>query len=150
MGEALVTLANVVMTLLSSPVGIIIALVVAGLAVWAPRFRWGLAMACLVLVGGYLGLAVYGSGQPHRDCVAQIWDRKHPEVAMARAPKELHPARAMRRLRGQTPCPSAEPPLTADDVTPVVRPAGPCGNLSTEELRRADAEASRSQLLTRR
>jgi hypothetical protein len=48
MGEALVTLATVVMTLLSSPVGIIIALVVAGLAVWAPRFRWGLAMACLV------------------------------------------------------------------------------------------------------
>ena len=150
MSEALTTLAALVMMLLSSPAGIIIALVVIGLAIWAPRFRWGLAMICLILVGGYLGLSVYGSGQQYRDCVAQIWDRKHPEVVKARAQKEWQRECAMRRLRGQTPCTSAESPFTADDITPVVRPAGPCGHLSMEELRRADAEASRAQLLTRR
>src|SRR5690349_5339238 len=146
MGEALVTLATVVMTLLSSPVGIIIALVMVGLAVWAPRFRWGLAMVCIIVVGGYLGLAAYGSGQQYRDCVAQMWDRKHPEVVKARAQREWQRECAMRRLRGQTPCVSAEPPFKVDDFIPVVRPAGACGNLSREELRRADAEASLAQL----
>lgn len=150
MGEALTTLAALVIMLLSSPAGIITASVVIGLAIWAPRVRWGLAMVCLVLAGGYLALAVYGSGQQYRDCVAQMWDRKHPEAVKARAQKEWQRECAMRRLRGQTPCASAEPAFTADDVTPVVRPAGPCGNLSMEQLRRADAEASRAQLLTRR
>ena len=146
MGEALVTLATVVMTLLSSPVGLIIAMVLVGLAVWAPGFRWGLAMVCIIVVGGYLGLAAYGSGQQYRDCVAQMWDRKHPEVVKARAQREWQRDCAMRRLRGQAPCTSAEPPFKADHFTSAVQPAGACGALSKEELRRADAESSLAQL----
>ena len=95
--------------------------------------------------------------QNYRDCVALMWDRKHPaEVKRRQEEARLRICEAYwLREGGNCDCTlggTGQPgqcvtPLTPEEFAPAwgEKAANPCDHLSLEELRRADAEASRDK-----
>jgi hypothetical protein len=93
----------------------------------------------------------------YRDCVALMWDRKHPaEVKRRQEEARLRICEAYRLREGDN-CDctlggTGQPlqwvtPLTPEEFAPAweEKAASPCDPLSLEDLRRADAEASRDE-----
>jgi len=111
----------------------------------------GGVVAAAVIVG-VVTLLLYEK-QDYRDCVAQMWDRKHPEAVKARKREADLRDCETNRLRNGVTCdcnaasgqPGYCPPPTNYGPSGEVADATPCEHLSLEELRRADADASRDK-----
>jgi hypothetical protein len=104
--------------------------------------------AIFIGVAGVVALALawlfwrpFGETQAYRDCVALMWDRKHPaEVARQKDEAEARRCEAVKLRTGFDGCIdwSGTPEDQQDATTSCST------SLSLEELRRADAEASRA------
>jgi hypothetical protein len=93
--------------------------------------------------------------QDYRDCVAQMWDRKHPaEVGQRQSDADFRECEAYRLREGANcdckarvgqPGYCVTPGRVMADSAPpdrIPNQANPCDHLSLEELRRAEAAAS--------
>jgi hypothetical protein len=120
----------------------------------------------ILIVGGVVVAAVIAGAvtllfyekQDYRDCVALMWDRKHPvEVRQRQIDADFRECEAY-RLREGVNCDckarNGEPGYcsTPDRFLALGAPpdcipdqVNPCHHLSLEELRRADADASRDK-----
>jgi hypothetical protein len=86
-----------------------------------------------------------GATKDYRDCVALMWDRKHPDAVKQRQREaDLRECEAD-RLRYGWDCDCNTTLCGIGLIPPAENSKNPCEHLSLEELRRADAEASRDK-----
>ena len=135
-------------------------------AIFSRGFRRAVLIGLGVIVVGVALLFYDSSTADYRKCVALMWDRKHPAEV-----KRLHLEEATRkcekdRLSGVDSNSTCDPNTVVGECERLARelwtecikngyrytvmsdakpPENPCLHLSLEELRRADAEASRDK-----
>jgi hypothetical protein len=149
-------------------IGLAVVLVaIMGFAIYSLGFRRAVLIVVAVIAGGIALLIYNSSTRDYRECVALMWERKHPVQVKQRYLEQAAGKCEKDRLSGADP--ACDPNKVFSECERLVRenhlvqmtkciedgswnafmadgggppPDNPCQHLSLEKLRRVDAEAS--------
>jgi hypothetical protein len=134
----------------------ILIVAIIGFAIYSSGFRRVVLIVVGIAVVGVALLFYPSSTSDYRDCVALMWDRKHPAEVKRRQEEAWRRACEEYKLRNgfdgwgcsaQAAFPglAPDPPPGLGPEPSTVHEGSACEHLSLEELRRADAEAGREK-----